>query len=87
MGKSHKIFRKTWCNQGTLGKKFGLTAIEVGKKLIAFGLKDRKTGLATSRAVSEGYAKSTPLRNGTPFYMWSRNKVTKLLSIDNKKST
>ena len=82
--KSGKKFRRTWCNQTRLGEKFGLTAIEVGKILVAHGLKDVITGLATREAVTEGYAKLTPIQGGTPFYMWSRNKVTKLLLKSHK---
>lgn len=78
--KSHRKFCQTWCTQTQLGQKYGLTAIEVGKILISYGLKDPTTGYATQEAIDDGYAKSTPLNDGTPFYMWSRSKLAKLFS-------
>ncbi|MFZ4099592.1 MAG: hypothetical protein ACOYKZ_04610 [Chlamydiia bacterium] len=72
-------FAKTWTNQSSLGEKFGLTAIQVGKILQLEGLKDR-SGQATSKAIQEGYAKSTPLKSGRPFFMWHVTKVQQVLA-------
>jgi hypothetical protein len=84
MKKIKKKFRDRWCNQGDLGAKFGMTAIEVGRILIAHGLKDEKTKEATKEALSNGYARFTPLKDGTPFFMWDKEKVTRLLLKENR---
>ena len=81
--KSQK-FKNNWSNQTGLGKKFGLSAIAVGKILIESGLKDSATKLATSKALSEGWAKSTPLKDGTPYFMWNTEKLNVLISKDHK---
>lgn len=49
-----KRFGDLWKNQTELGKKFGLSAIAVGKILTERGLKDGKA--ATKKALDEGYA-------------------------------
>ena len=64
-----KKFDQIWSNQTDLGKRFGLSAIAVGKLLVEEGLKDQKTKSATKKAQNEGYAKSTPLKDGTPYFM------------------
>lgn len=71
-----------WSNQTNLGKAFGVSAIEVGKILKNNGLKDGKT--ATKKAIQEGYAKATPLKDGTPFFMWNTKKVQSLLTKDHE---
>jgi hypothetical protein len=73
-----------WSNQTKLGKSFGLSAIAIGKLLVEEGLKDSKTKLATEKAISEGYAKSTPLKDGTPYFMWNIEKVRPLITKDHK---
>jgi hypothetical protein len=75
-----KKFSQIWVNQTELGKKFGLSAVSVGKILIEHELKDSKTGQATQKAIEGGYAKSTPLKNGTPFFMWHLQKTKDLVS-------
>ena len=50
-----KKFTQIWSNQTNLGKKFGLSAIAVGKLLVGEGLKDPKTKLATKKALEEGF--------------------------------
>jgi len=77
-------FNQMWSNQTNLGKKFGLSAIAVGKLLIEAELKDPSTKLATEKALSEGYAKSTPLKDGTPYFMWNIEKVRPLIAKDHK---
>jgi hypothetical protein len=80
MGK--KKFNQTWVNQTSLGNMFGLSAIKIGKILIELGLKDAQKGSATEKALSEGYARSTPLKDGTPYFMWNLQKVKSLISKD-----
>jgi hypothetical protein len=80
--KNNKKFSQTWSNQTDLGKKFGISAIAVGKFLISVGLKDNETKLATKKALDNGYAKSTPLKDGTPYFMWNIDKVRSLISKD-----
>lgn len=77
-------FSQTWSNQTDLGKKFGLSAIAVGKLLVEAGLKDKTPKLATQKALDDGYAKSTPLKDGTPYFMWSIDKVRALLAKDHQ---
>jgi len=73
-----------WSNQTELGKKFGISAIAVGKLLIEAGLKDPTTKLATNKALDEEFAKSTPLKDGTPYFMWNIDKVRTLISKDHQ---
>lgn len=75
-----KKFNAIWSNQTNLGKSFGLSAIEIGKILKEHGLKDLETGKATQKALDYGYAKQTPLKNGTMFFMWHIQKVKQLIS-------
>ena len=77
-------FNQMWSNQTNLGKKFGLSAIAVGKLLIEAGLKDPTTKLATEKALKEGYAKSTPLKDDTPYFMWNIEKVRPLIAKDHE---
>lgn len=72
-----RSFSKVWVNQTNLGRLFGLSAIAVGKILTSHGLKDG--GGATSKALSEGWATSTPLKDGTPFFMWNRDRCAELM--------
>ena len=67
-------------NQTELGKKYGLSAIAVGNLLKDAGLKDRTTGDATPRAVEEGFAVATPLKDGKPFFVWNVEKVGGLIA-------
>jgi len=78
MGRKNK-FAQHWGSQTDIGKKFGLSGIAVGKVLIEHGLKDQQSKEATQEALDGGFAKSTPLSDGTPFFMWSREKVGDLL--------
>ena len=80
----HKKFAKMWSNQTELGKKFNISAIAVGKLLMKYGLKDPETKLATKKALNEEYAKSTPLKDGTPYFMWNIHKVHVLISKEYK---
>lgn len=82
MGK--KKFNQEWCNQTELGKKFGISAIEVGKLLAKYGLRDLSTKSATEKAINDEYAKFTPLKDGTQFYMWNIRKCKKLISQEHE---
>jgi hypothetical protein len=83
MSENKKLkFNQIWSNQTDIGKKFSLSAIAVGKLLIKAGLKDPITKLATQKAIDEGYAKSTPLNDGTPYFMWNIDKVHPLIAKD-----
>lgn len=75
-------FNQIWSNQTNLGKRFGLSAIAVGKLLTEAGLKDPNTKEATEKAIEEGYAKATPLKDGTPYFMWNNEKVKPLIAKD-----
>ena len=79
MGKKRRQkFTDLWANQTNLGKQFGLTAIAMGKKLKELGLRG-EDGNPTVRALVEDYCTSTPLKDGTPFFMWNRQKVGELM--------
>jgi hypothetical protein len=79
MGKQgHQKFADVWANQTTLGKQFGLSAIAMGKKLKELGLR-AEDGNPTGLALAESYCTSTPLKDGTPFFMWNRQKVEELM--------
>ena len=75
-----KKFNQLWSNQTELGKKFGISAVAVGKILIQHGLKDLQTKQATEKAVSSGYTKVTPLKDGTPHSMWNIQKIKSLIA-------
>jgi hypothetical protein len=79
-----KKFNQVWSNQTELGKKFGISAIAVGKLLVNAGLKDQTTKLATAKALDEDYAKSTPLKDGTPYFMWNIGKVRNLIAKEHE---
>ena len=78
-------FRDTWSNQTDLGRRFGLSAVAIGKLLIARELKDTKTKMPTPKALEGGFAKATPLKDGTPFFMWNAQKIEPLISQSHEK--
>ncbi|QBD78637.1 hypothetical protein EPA93_22650 [Ktedonosporobacter rubrisoli] len=78
---SKKKFHDIWVNQSRLGDEFNMSAIAMGKKLKELGLR-QPDGTPTPKALEEGYCTSTPLKNGTPFYMWHRGKVKTLLQTN-----
>ena len=79
MSNKKKKFDQVWKSQTDLGKKSGASAVAVGKILIENGLKDPVTKQATQKALDEGYAVSTPMRNGKPHYMWNAQKVKPMI--------
>jgi hypothetical protein len=79
MGKSKNNFKATWKNQKELGLIYGKSAIAVGNALIKLGLKDSSTKQPTQQALSEEIAKSTPLKDGTPFFLWHKAKACEKL--------
>lgn len=72
--KNRQKWTDVWANQTTLGNHFGLSAPAMGKKLKELGLRG-DDGLPTERALAEGYCLSTPLKDGTPFFLWNRLHV------------
>lgn len=81
MGKKKQKFSDVWVNQTTLGKQFGLSAVAIGKKLKELGLRSFD-GKPTEQALSDEYCKSTPLKDGTPFFMWNKYKVAELMQTN-----
>ncbi len=79
MGKAKNKFKATWKNQKEIGVIYGKSAIAVGKALIELGLKNSSTKAPTALALSEEIAKSTPLKDGTPFYLWHKAKTCEKL--------
>jgi hypothetical protein len=79
MGKKrHQKFTDVWANQTALGKQFGLSAPAISEKLKELGLRG-EDGHPTDRALAEGYCISTPLKDGTPLFMWNRRKTEELM--------
>lgn len=88
MSRKHKRkFNDIWANQTNIGKLFGLSAIKVGEKLIEHGLKDKTTKKATDKALEGGFAKETPLKDGTYFCMWNKHQIKLILSQEVKPLT
>ncbi len=85
--KNKRKFNDIWANQTDIGKLFGLSAIKVGEKLIEHGLKDKTTKKATDKAIEGGFAKETPLKDGTYFCMWNKQKTKFILSQEVKPLT
>lgn len=79
-----KKFKNIWKNQTELGKLFGLSSVKIGKVLIEKGLKDKETKRATEKALKEEYAVFTPLKDGSPFYLWNIKKCKNLISTEIK---
>ncbi len=71
-------FRDIWVNQTELGRHFGMSAVAIGKKLCEVGLRTEQKD-PTERAKTEGYCRFTPMKDGTPFYLWNKEKVAALL--------
>lgn len=67
MSKKKPKFSDIWINQTNLGKQFNLSAVAIGKKLKEMGLREA-SGAPSTKALEEGYCKSTPLKDGTPFF-------------------
>lgn len=80
-----KKFQDQWMNQTNIGKLFGVSSIAVGKILVQNGLKEGKN--ATEKALKEGYATFTPLKDGTPFFLWNVSKVSEILAEKHKPLT
>lgn len=72
-------FNKIWANQTEIGRQYGLSSIAVGKLLMEHGLRDRTTKAATPDALNNGIAQFTPLADGTPFFMWNREKIGQII--------
>ncbi len=87
MGKKNKKkkFTQIWKSQTDIGKLYSLSAIALGKILLKHGLKDKHSKEATKKAVTEGYAILTPLKNGQIFYMWNLKKIIPLIEQDHRR--
>jgi hypothetical protein len=76
--KGRQKFTDVWANQTNLGKQFGLSAVAMGKKLKELSLRG-EDGNPTAQALYQGYCTPTPLKDGTPFFMWNRQLVEELM--------
>ena len=70
-------FRDIWVSQTELGRNFGISAVAVGKKLAELGLRNEQKE-PSELAQREEYCRFTPMRDGTPFYLWNKAKVAEL---------
>ena len=68
-----------WVNQTEVGRRFGLSAVKLGKILVEKGLKDSNG--ATQKALKEEYAKKVFLKDGTKFYLWNDKKVRNVVDL------
>jgi hypothetical protein len=71
MGKKKNKFTEQWVNLTNLGKEFGLSSVAIGKKLKELNLR-KENGEPTEMAITNGFCRFTPLRDGTPFFMWNK---------------
>src|SRR5260370_38282466 len=78
MSKKHRRFRELWVNQTELGQHFGMSAVAIGKKRREVGLRTEQKE-PSERAKTEGDCRFTPMKDGTPFYLWNKEKVAGLL--------
>jgi hypothetical protein len=85
MSQKKEKFRDIWVNQSTLGKAFNLSAVAIGRKLKELELR-QADGTPTTKALSEGYCRATPLKDGTPFFLWHKEKVKHLLQASGLQS-
>jgi len=69
--------KRTWSSQTQLGDYFGISAKKVGSILNHHGLRHGRR--ATNQAIQSGWAMLTPLRDGTPHYLWNSEKVVGLI--------
>ena len=76
-------FSDVWTTQTQLGKLFSLSAREIGQKLNELELRTysitHRKYIPTQQALSTGFCTSTPLKHGVPFYMWHKDKISRLL--------
>ena len=68
---------RIWISRTELGREFDLSAVAVGKHLVELGLKDGRD--ASEVALSEGFAVSALLANGTPNYRWRKQRCVQVL--------
>src|SRR5713226_4586571 len=66
-------FRDIWMNQTELGRHFGISAVAVGRKLGAVGLRTEQKEPA-ELAKTEGYCRFTLMKDGAAFYLWNKEK-------------
>jgi hypothetical protein len=58
-----------WENQTALGRRFGLSAVAVGKKPKERGLRGAEAQ-PTPQATQQEFCHFMPLMDGTPFNLW-----------------
>ena len=78
MGRAREKFSATWVNMTKLGERFGVSAIHIGWRLKELGL--RHSDGRPDPAVELGWCRYTPLKDGTPFWLWHAELVTEYLS-------
>jgi len=71
-------FKDKWKSQTAIGEQFGISAIEVGEELKKMGLRT-PNGKPTKIAIEHQFCTPTPLRDGTPFFLWNEPRISSLL--------
>ncbi len=70
---------KKWGTQTWIGKRFGLSAVVVGRILTTAGLKQGPE--ATSKAVLTGHAKRCYTSDLRPYWMWDMDAVGEVVEV------
>jgi hypothetical protein len=79
VGKKKKQgYRKNWRTLTELGQEFGVTAIKFGNLLKQHGLRE-KSGEPTAAAKDGGYFEKIEPKQGSPYYLWHRERVSEYL--------
>lgn len=78
MGNKKTKFRDRYVSMSDIGRKVGMSARAIGAKLKELNLREAN-GDATAKALEDGLAVFTPLKDGTKHYMWDKHKVVQLL--------
>ncbi len=78
--KPKRKFTSTWASVTVIGKRFGISGFKVNKLLEDQGLRDPDAKVPTPSALRDGMAIATPLKDGTPHFMWCSEKVFGMLA-------
>lgn len=74
-------FLHIWINQVELGRKYNLSPIAMGQKLVTLGLKNHD-GTPSAKALAKGFCFFKVLHGGTLFYRWNEQKLSELFKAN-----
>ena len=78
MSKKKQNFRKQWRTLTELGQEFGVSAVKFGNLLKQNGLR-QSDGEPSQMAKDGGYFERIQPKDGKPYYLWHRQKVSEYL--------